>query len=170
MIRDDERQVLTVANICENGKRTAIYGMEATFFVFLIWGLITFFVIICAPNSAFGIIAKIFFSALQASLVVYFAIIFKKYLFYKNVEFEVVEAVVSSVTQRVEDERHSYNGIHGRYSYKEAVLHYYMFFKDYGELRCGESTKEGDVYYLAISKKDKKVIGSYSAIRYRFKG
>ena len=84
----------------------------------------------------------------------------------EKVEFEVVEAVVSSVTQRVEDELHRA----GKFSYKEAVLHYYMFFKDYGELRCGESTKEGDVYYLVITKKDKKVIESYSAIRYRFKG
>lgn len=166
MIRDDERQVLTVANICENGKRAAIYGMEGIFFVFLLWGLITFFVITCASNSAFGIIGKIFFSVIQASLVVCFAIKLKEYLFYRNIEFEVVEAVVSSVTQRVEDEWHRT----GKFSYKEAVLHYYMFFKDYGEIRCGESTKEGDVYYLAISKKDKKVIGSYSAIRYRFKG
>ncbi len=177
LVREDDREILTAEKIRKDGMDLARFSLGTSLLsTFLLCCITAFFVAIIPISFDIG---TVLFDIIWCAVVVFVACItvtsvldvlikVKKWLVYRNYDFDVIETAVSMKTERVE--REYYGILWLKYRYREPVNHHYMFFKDYGEIRCGELVKEGDVFYLVISKKDKKIIDSYSAIRYRFKG
>ena len=179
MMREDEREILTAEKIRKDGMELARFSLGTCVLGTVLSLGITAFLIAITP-IAFelgSVLLAVIWSAVVAFVVALTVMAcldtfdkFKEWLMYRNYAFDVVEATVSMKTERVEIEYYTLWRLKYRYRYRDAVNHHYMFFKDYGETRCGERVKEGDVFYLAIRKKDRKILNAYSAIRYRFKG
>ncbi|MBQ1934242.1 MAG: hypothetical protein II370_04505 [Clostridia bacterium] len=179
MIREDDREILTAEKIRKDEMELARFSLGTSALgTVLSLGITAFFIAIIPIGFKVGMVL---FDVVWSAVVAFVAVItvmggldtfdkFNVWLMYRNYEFDVVEATVSMKTERVEVEYCTLWRLKYRSRHSEAVNHHYMFFKDYGEIRCGERVKEGDAFYLAIRKKDRKIMNAYSAIRYRFKG
>ncbi len=177
-MREDDREILTAEKIRKDGMGLARFSLVTSVLgTFSFLGITAFFAAIIPIAFEIG---TVLLGVIWSAVVVFVACItvisvldtlsrINEWLMYRNYGFDVVEAAVSMKTERVELEYHG-TLCRFKYRYREAVNHHYMFFKDYGEIRCGERVKEGDTFYLAIRKKDKKILNAYSAIRYRFRG
>ncbi|MBQ7010468.1 MAG: hypothetical protein IJN63_02085 [Clostridia bacterium] len=175
MMREDDREILTVEKIRKDGMELSRFSLGTNVLgTVLFLGITALFIAITPMVFELGsVLLSVIWSAVVVLVVrTNVKVVLdtlregNKWLMYRNYAFDVVEAAVSMKTERVERERHG----SVRRGYTEYVNHHYMFFKDYGEMRCEESVKEGDTFYLEIRKKDKKIINAYSAIRYRFRG
>lgn len=177
-MRDDEKKVISVEEIEKSITGYRIDMLDIFIFVILpALCLVPIIITVLLMPKAIKDGGEL--AAFACGLVIFlFAVPFLKgvangFSFIKTVrkknepiEIELIEAKVSSVSQWEES---VYYGGHSGRKWHRYETRYDMTFQDYGTVRCGSYVREGDIFYLAINKKDNSIWRVYSPSEYRIK-